>query len=738
MISAVLQRDVLRPFKRRLGELRERTAELERSLVSEADHRLCHQWLVEERARLCLDFEVQCTATAANMLSRADRDGCTPLHYAATTRDDTLGDLLRFPREFAARALSRVNGLGGGPPPGAKKGFIPAGVLEHPKRGGGHGHAAGGGGAGARDQQRRDDAVRMTAKRKARKLLRRIVNAADRHRNTVLHFAAAAGSTSAAREVVRLGGRHMAVNSSGQTAIDVCEDRTCRAALMRLPQAVDEACDMDNTLSSATTDPETAAAATTKGGARGSSSINSLLEHGESVNTVASVQGTTALHRACSRGTMSVTRSLVDAGADVSATDSNGWSPLHCCAYYSTGDHGKIARMLLDADVDVEARTLRQRTPLHLAVIQDHVADGAASGAADAATSEVDVDENTRTHRRMPERKARRSRQVSVGVCDMIELLARRGADLEARDLSGRTALHFACRKGDPRVVHSLLVLGANAYATTRNKMTCLHIAVEHARRPVVRLLVRYDAESRRLKTMRDSANRIAADTAPDQRTRDSLVSMWEACEDGKLATVRKLLLDNESRNGGRETNPMEPWVPVGLADTTMPNRLSCLHLVARGAGKCYANAKQQFSSAKRRDRGARSDALQRKLDQKLNEFRQIAKLLMRRGCKAGAADRHGMTPIMVAARTGAVGLISALASKDGSGAGGRGGGGEGVASEDMLDLLEKEDKGESISGFFSHIHDVSPSNTLSLSPHPRPAPVRNDPTSPMVRHSVF
>jgi hypothetical protein len=159
---------------------------------------------------------------------------------------------------------------------------------------------------------------------------------------------------------------------------------------------------------------------------------------------------------------------------------------------------------------------------------------------------------------------------------------------------------------------------------------------------------------------------------------------------------------------------------------------------VARGAGKCYANAKQQFSSAKRRDRGARSDALQRKLDQKLNEFRQIAKLLMRRGCKAGAADRHGMTPIMVAARTGAVGLISALASKDGSGAGGRGGGGEGVASEDMLDLLEKEDKGESISGFFSHIHDVSPSNTLSLSPHPRPAPVRNDPTSPMVRHSVF
>ena len=127
VISAVLRADVLQPFKERLHELRERTAELERSLVSEADHRLCAQWLQEERARLCLDFEVQCTATACNMLSRADRNGCTPLHYAATTRDDTLGDLLRFPHTFAQRTLARVDGLGGAPP-GAKKGFIPAGV----------------------------------------------------------------------------------------------------------------------------------------------------------------------------------------------------------------------------------------------------------------------------------------------------------------------------------------------------------------------------------------------------------------------------------------------------------------------------------------------------------------------------------------------------------------------------------------------------------------------------------
>ena len=686
VIDAVLKNDALEPFKTRLHELRERTSELERSLVSEADHRLCEQWLREERTRLCLDFEVQCTAITCNLLSRADRNGRTPLHYAATTQDDTLCDLLKYPLEFTRKALSRIDGTGGAPP-GAKPGFIPAGVLARKKRVGGHSHTK------SEEQMRHDHSVRMTAKRRSRKLLRRAVNAYDSNRNYALHFAAASGSTSAVRELLRLGSKHTLVNSSGQTAIDVCEDRTCRATLMRLPQAVDEACDIDFSLNSGADEaksPQSLGNISSAGPKLGSSSVVSLLEHGESVNAVESVQGTTALHRACSRGAMSVVRSLVDAGAEVSATDSNGWSSLHCCAYYSTGEHCKIARMLLDSDVDVEARTLRQRTPLHLAVIQDHVSEGYKGGVHD----DDDVDENTRAHRRMPERKKRRSRKVSVGVCDMVELLARRGADLEARDVSGRTALHFACRKGDPRVVHSLLVLGANVYATTRNKMTSLHIAVEHARRHVVRLLVRYDAENRQLKIMRDSANRISADVAPDQRTRDSLISLWEACEDGRLETVRKLLLDNHDL-GDQETNPMQPWLPVGIADTTLPNRLSCLHLVARGAGKYYTNAKKAFDNARRHDRGARSDALQRKLDQKLNGFRQIAKLLMRRGCKSGKTDRHGMTPIMVAAKTGAVGLISIFASKDGAGFRP----GE-ETTEEVLDLLEKQDKGVSRNDF--------------------------------------
>jgi len=40
-------------------------------------------------------------------------------------------------------------------------------------------------------------------------------------------------------------------------------------------------------------------------------------------------------------------------GADPCATDANGWTGLHCCGYYSTAEHGKIAKELLNRDVNV-------------------------------------------------------------------------------------------------------------------------------------------------------------------------------------------------------------------------------------------------------------------------------------------------------------------------------------------------------------------------------------------------
>ena len=90
----------------------------------------------------------------------------------------------------------------------------------------------------------------------------------------------------------------------------------------------------------------------------------------------------------------------------------------------------------------VDARTLRQRTPLHLAVLQEH----RFAGSVDSPHDSQHVDENTRTHCRMPEHKVARTRLSSLAVVGVVELLARRGCDLDAVDLNGLTALHFAVR----------------------------------------------------------------------------------------------------------------------------------------------------------------------------------------------------------------------------------------------------------------------------------------------------
>ncbi len=682
LLCTVLETDVVVPFKRTLRDLRQRTTDLEKSLVSEEDHRLCEQWLSEEKERQCLDFQLQCSTVAAQILSRSDINGCTPLHYAATTRDDTLIDLLNYSEEFSKEKLLS----------GTLRALIG-------KQGSGPGHGVKEDSLLREERERREDRMKKRTTRLTKQIWKNIVNNVDERKNTILHFAACSGSTSAVRELVRWGANHAFVNDNGQTPLDVAEEKTCRNALLRLPQAVDEACDRrerngsDNNSENTDTNTNTVL----------DGAIKSLLDHGEHVNATTSIQGETALHRACSRGATKVVIELLDSnGADPHATDANGWTGLHWCGYYASPEHGKIARELLDRDVDVDARTLRNRTPLMLATLQNHVCEpneakkyikgnqGNRGSRGSRGSHGGAMDENTRTHKRMPEYKRIRTKNASMGVVDVIELLARRGADLEAVDVNGKTALHFAAKKGDPRIVYSLLLLGCNVYSTTQHRTNALHIAVESARRSVVRLLVRYDAEKRMLKQGRDASNKIPADAAPDQKTRNSLISLWEACEDGKLELTRRLLLDNPSTS---PTNPMEPWAPVGISDTTISRKLSCLHLVARGAGKCCKNNKLMFEKLKKKDRGASSFKLQQKLDLKMNAYRQITALLLRRGCTSEARDVNDMTPLMVCAMEGASSLIAVLVTGSATGKG-KGTGRRSDEEEERVErLLGAEDK---------------------------------------------
>lgn len=61
---------------------------------------------------------------------------------------------------------------------------------------------------------------------------------------------------------------------------------------------------------------------------------------------------------------------IEDCNANVNNIDSNGWSALHHAAYI--GDI-ESARTLIKANANINAYSNQNRTPLHLASLNDHV-----------------------------------------------------------------------------------------------------------------------------------------------------------------------------------------------------------------------------------------------------------------------------------------------------------------------------------------------------------------------------
>ena len=82
-----------------------------------------------------------------------------------------------------------------------------------------------------------------------------------------------------------------------------------------------------------------------------------LIEHGADISAKDN-DGCTPLYWA---GNKCITRLLIAHGSDVSAKDRNGYTPLH---HAQTSD---IARVLLEHEVDVNARGYDGCTPMHVA-----------------------------------------------------------------------------------------------------------------------------------------------------------------------------------------------------------------------------------------------------------------------------------------------------------------------------------------------------------------------------------
>jgi ankyrin repeat protein len=172
-----------------------------------------------------------------------------------------------------------------------------------------------------------------------------------------------------------------------------------------------------------------------------------------------------ALVRAAAQGNISETPDLLRTGSDPNEADEDGWTALHAAAVFN---HLRIVKLLLQAGAAVDTRSHGDFTPLlNAARAEAPVAAALLNAGADPAAQEAGLG------RRPLDRFAEYANAPAV------QLLLDAGAEVDAQDFSGQTALIAAAEAGGTECVELLLRAGANP-AVTCEGQTASSLAAKH------------------------------------------------------------------------------------------------------------------------------------------------------------------------------------------------------------------------------------------------------------------
>ena len=238
--------------------------------------------------------------------------------------------------------------------------------------------------------------------------------------------------------------------------------------------------------------------------------VQELLEAGEDPDS-RTADGFTPLHLAASSDNAEGLRLLLAAGADVGARGGHGISPLWLAT--QEGSARAVAELLRLAGppLDIDQANSTGQTPLMVAAIKGHV--GILGMLLDAGAD---------AHR--PDARqgwtALHLAAINNQLPSVHEILARRPSDrslLEARSITGVQALLSANACRNPAIAEALLDAGADINAADQNGITALRQAVLNSDRDMVDLLL-----ARGARTDIPSANGISlVDTARLLRSDD-------------------------------------------------------------------------------------------------------------------------------------------------------------------------------------------------------------------------
>jgi len=177
--------------------------------------------------------------------------------------------------------------------------------------------------------------------------------------------------------------------------------------------------------------------------------ITVLLDSGANINHT-SLIGTTALHMASREGQVLAVKALIGRGANVNAQDNFGMTPVMGAAQCGLCS---IMIDLVDAGADLELKTKTGMTAFLMACVQ---------GMADGAELLLEKGATHTCVSPLPAGAPPLNLAAWVGQPKLVQVMLRRGADINAVDAHGWTALMIALARGNVPTCRALLEKGAS------------------------------------------------------------------------------------------------------------------------------------------------------------------------------------------------------------------------------------------------------------------------------------
>ena len=259
--------------------------------------------------------------------------------------------------------------------------------------------------------------------------------------------------------------------------------------------------------------------------------VNLLLDHGADAN-IASADGNSPMHRAVSNGFFDIAKRLVEKGSDVNLQNKEGITPLFLGV---KNKHEQLIKLLIENEADVsigykENSTERfylvrgkerGRAAWHYVLVKKHLlglflklANGGSLNVADfgdVLRSGQGKDPPEGTRNKLQKEHESMFKEITdttllhfaseiINEPEIIDLLVKSGANVNAQDAEGFTPLHMAAIHGNLKIVKKLVDLEADVNIVTTDGKNAAELAHLNEELEIEEYLESKMASSRRTK----------------------------------------------------------------------------------------------------------------------------------------------------------------------------------------------------------------------------------------------